>query len=250
MSIKHLSPETLSQRRLEAVRARLDGLTVAATARRTGLSAPTVSAAWKAFCQGGWKAVPVSERGRPQGKAAQLTAEMRQALWHLVQRPSPASEPGWSSAALAAEAGAVQGEALPRRSVEHWWQAQGLKTAPWPLSDWARERSSRGRWYRQTVAPVWRRLPRAGQRWQGGVRRVPHPQRVLYQLYFHGPRGRLWMRCFTCPPRAEDYLAVFRVLAGQAPAGLVFHGADLAASPEIQAWLAEQHEFYVLTLRG
>ena len=231
---------------MKAVRLRLDGLTVAAVAQQTGLSAPTVSAAWKAFRGGGWAAVPVRERGRHKGQASSVTPTVQQALWRFVHQPPPAGEPGWTSAALAEKAGAEQGASLTQRGIEHWWHDEGLKTQPWPLEAWAGERSPRGRWFRQSVKPVWGRLPRATQRWQGGVRRVLHQQQAVYQLYFHGPRGRLWMRCFTRPPLADDYLAAFRALAGHAPAGLIFHGAAMAASPEIQAWLAGQHAFWLL----
>lgn len=233
---------------MQAVRLRLDGATVAEAVSRTGLSAPTVSAAWKAFCQGGWQAVPVGERGRPAGRGPGLTPEARRALWQTLARPAPEAAPGWSSTALASEVSAEQKIRLARRSVEHWWEAEGLKPAAWPLEDWITERSAQGRWFRHAVMPVWQRLPRAGQRWQGGARRVPHPQRAVYQLYFHGPRRQLWMRCFDAPPVVDDYLSAFAALAAQGmPTGLVFHGADLAASPEIQAWLAEQQDFYVFS---
>lgn len=231
---------------MQAVRLRLDGLTVAAVAQQAGLSAPTVSAAWKAFREGGWAAVPVRERGRHKGQASSVTPPVQQALWRLLHQPPPAGEPGWTSATLAEKAGAEPDTALTQRGVEHWWQEQGLKKQPWPLEEWAEQRSPRGRWYRQSVQPVWQQLPRAKQRWQGGVRHVEHPQRALYQLYFYGPRGRLWMRCFTHPPVADDYLAAFRALAMKAPSGLIFHGADMAASPEIQAWLTGQHAFWLL----
>jgi transposase len=248
LTTKHFSPEAINERRVKAVRLRLDGLTVAAVAQQTGLSAPTVSAAWKAFREGGWAAVPVRERGRHKGQAPSVTPPVQQALWHLVHQLPPEGEPGWTSAALAERAGAALGVALTQRSVEHWWQEQGLKTQPWPLEEWAEERSPRGRWYRQAIKPIWSQLPRASQRWQGDVRRILPPHRAVYQLYFHGPRGRLWMRCFTRPPLASDYITAFKALAGHVPAGLIFHGADMTASPEIQAWLAEQHEFYVFTL--
>lgn len=235
---------------MQAVKLRLDGATVAETAGRTGLSAPTVSAAWKAFCQGGWDAVPVSERGRPAGRGPSLTPEVRRALWQTLARPAPKATPGWSSTALAAEVSAEKKVKLSRRSVEHWWEAEGVKPAAWPLESWAGERSARGRWFRHTVMPVWRGFTRADQRWQGGVRRVPHQQRAVYQLYAYGPRRQLWMRCFDGPPVAQDYLAMFRALAENAPAGLIFHGAQLSASPEIQTWLAEQREFYLFRLRA
>ncbi len=48
-----MSPEALNEQRKKAVRLRLDGHTVAVVSQRTGLSAPTVSAAWKAFREGG-----------------------------------------------------------------------------------------------------------------------------------------------------------------------------------------------------
>ncbi|WP_079551639.1 helix-turn-helix domain-containing protein [Vreelandella subglaciescola] len=248
MSSKHFSPEAISERRFHAVRLRLDGVTVAETARKTGLSAPTVSAAWKAFREGGWAAVPVRERGRHKGQATSVTLPVQQALWHLVHQLPTEGAPGWTSAVLAEKASDGQDVALTQRGVEHWWQEQGLKTQPWPLEEWAGERSPRGRWYRQIIQPVWRRLPRASQRWQGGVRCVFSSQRKVYQLYFHGPRGRLWMRCFTRPPLASDYIAAFEALAGRAPAGFVFHGADMAASPEIQAWLARQPAFWLLSV--
>jgi sulfate adenylyltransferase subunit 2 len=56
--------EALNARREKAVRLRLSGATVEEAARRTGLSAPTVIAAFKAYRAGGWTAVPVGPRGR------------------------------------------------------------------------------------------------------------------------------------------------------------------------------------------
>jgi len=54
----------LNERRIEAVRLRLSGVSVAETANRTKLSEPTVISALKAYRDGGWPAVPVAPRGR------------------------------------------------------------------------------------------------------------------------------------------------------------------------------------------
>src|ERR1051326_4745474 len=54
----------LNERRIEAVRLRLSGMSVAEIATRTRLSEPTVNAALKAYKEGGWPAVPVAPRGR------------------------------------------------------------------------------------------------------------------------------------------------------------------------------------------
>jgi len=63
------SIDELNAARRQAVERRLDGETVKATAAATGLSAPTVTAALKAYREGGWEAVPVGPRGRPRGAA-------------------------------------------------------------------------------------------------------------------------------------------------------------------------------------
>jgi transposase len=245
-SIKHLSPEILNERRMQAVKLRLDGFSVALVSQKTGLSAPTVSAAWKAFRDGGWVAVPVGPRGRLKGQANVLDASVQQWLWDMLYSVPASEQPGWSSAALSVLLYDELRLELTQRAVEHWWQNEGLKHEPWPLTALAKKRSPRGRWYRQAVAPLLARLEEASQRWQGGVRRVEHPLGSVYQLYFHGSRGRLWMRCFRHPPLAEDYLAALQALSGKRPVALVFHGAWFSASPEVTAWLAQQMNFWLV----
>lgn len=231
---------------MQAVRRRLDGCTVADTARETGLSAPTVSAAWKAFRDGGWAAVPIQRRGRHKGQATQLDAATRQQLWALLHQAPSGDQPGWSSAAVATEIQSKTGRTISQRGIEHAWQQSGLKIAPWLAAARERPRSPQGRWYHQAVKPIWDQLPQASQRWAGGARCITHNGSRTYQLYFHGARGRLWMRCFTRPPVANDYLAALQALAGNTSAGLVFHGAVLDASPAINNWLAGQQHFWLI----
>src|SRR6266581_201339 len=61
---RNIRVEDLNERRLNAVRLRLSGLSTAETALRSGLSQTTVIAAVKAYQNGGWSAVPVAARGR------------------------------------------------------------------------------------------------------------------------------------------------------------------------------------------
>lgn len=260
MAIKHLSPELLNERRKQAVKLRLDGHTVAVASQQTGLSAPTVSAAWKAFLEGGWAAVPVKPRGRLKGQANVLGADVQALLWQaLYQEPQDSllhAAPGWGSADLAEWLSTHHGVVLSQRAIEHWWEAQGLKHKPWKLtcltnshltnSRLATQRSQEGRWFRSAVAPVFTKLKDADQRWQGGVRRVAHSSGAVYQIYLHGPRGRLLMRCFKKPPEAQDYLAVFDALNSSGAAALVFHGALFSASPEVTDWLARQPAFWLV----
>ena len=243
---KHLSPEELNERRVKAVQLRLDGLTVVDVRELTGLSAPTVSAAWKAFREGGWAAVPVQPRGRHKGQANVLAAPLKATLWQALYELPPEGEPGWSSAALAQRVENMHTQPLTQRAVEHWWQDEQLKIDAWALAPLSKERSVRGRWYRRAVLPVLERAKRAANRWQGGVRHLPLPGGAVYQLYFHGPRGRLWMRCFSRPPVAQDYLTSLKALAANGPAALIFHGAVLSAAPELTAWLAAQRDFWLV----
>ncbi|TLF48575.1 hypothetical protein FEI13_12685 [Halomonas urmiana] len=244
----------LNARRLEAVRLRLDGHTVAAVATRTGLSAPTVSAAWKAFRQGGWEAVPVRQRGRRPGQATSLGDREQGVLWRrLAEQPEP-PRPCWSSQDLADALRAETQQEVSPRAIEHWLEAQGLKPSPLSLEGLARKRSIAGRWVRQQVQPVLEQVNKAGGAiWQGGVRVAGPATSVAslprrYQLYLHGKRGALYTRCLPAPPKADDYLALLTRLAERGPVALIFHGADFQASPEIQRWLANHPDFHLINV--
>jgi len=251
MSAKHLSPESVSERRLEAVRLRLDGLTVAEAAQRTGLSAPTVSAAWKAFREGGWEAVPVRQRGRKTGQGERLDEAAQAALTALLALNAEAPDPAWSSRALST-ALASEGHRVSPRTVDHWLAAQGLKPQPMEFEALTRKRSTAGRWYRQRVLPVLELVREAGgEAWQGGVRMATPQVReasvaLPYQLYLHGKRGALYTRCLPEPPKADDYLALFQRLAERGPVALIFHGAYFDASPEIGRWLEQNPNMHLV----
>ncbi len=258
MKAKHLSPDNLNERRLQAVRLRLDGHTVAEVATRTGLSAPTVSAAWRAFREGGWEAVPVRPRGRKVGQAARLDAAAQHVLDECLRSHPETAEPAWSSRALS-EALKEAGHGVSPRAIDHWLEARDLKPEPMALEALERKRGQVGRWYRQQVAPVFDEVDKAGgSLWQGGVRiarplqretEEATPEPPQYQLYLHGKRGVLYSRVLTAPPMVDDYLALFQRLLDQAegkPVALVFHGAWFQAVPKIGRWLEWNPSFRLL----
>jgi sulfate adenylyltransferase subunit 2 len=88
---RNITVEALNERRLSAVRLRIDGISVAETARQTGLSQPTVIGAFKAYQQGGWGAVPVAARGR--GVKKQPAAKNIKHFSDGVGASTPASDP-------------------------------------------------------------------------------------------------------------------------------------------------------------
>lgn len=255
MTTKHLSPEIISERRLQAVRLRLNGHTVEQACHQTGLSAPTVSAAWKAFKEGGWQAVPLRPRGRKHGQTGQLDEAAQRLLVALLSALPPFPQPAWSSRMLA-KALKDEGHSVSPRGIDHWLEAHDLKPPPLALEHFASKRGPMARWYRQQVQPLLEKTHKAqGAIWQGGVRVAGLNERVAdapgrFQLYLHGKRGALYTRCFTSPPVADDYLALFeRLLAKpQRSALLIFHGAWFQASPSIQAWLVEAPEFHLLNV--
>ncbi|SFU65076.1 helix-turn-helix domain-containing protein [Halomonas korlensis] len=245
-------PDNLNKRRHEAVRLRLDGHTVAETSQRTGLSAPTVSAAWKAFREGGWESVDVRQRGRRTGQTPRLGEAEQRVLRQCLADWPPSPQPGWSSRELVERLAVATGQKVSTRAIEHWLAAQGLKPAPVRLEGLERKRSAAGRWYRQQVLPVLEQIKQAnGTHWQGGVRVAPQAHDdapCRYQLYLHGKRGALLTRCFTEPPNAGYYLTLFERLATAGPVALVFHGAFFRASSEVQAWLSEHPHFHLLSV--
>ena len=248
MPIKDFSPEVLTKRRLEAVRLRLDGHTVAEAAARTGLSPPTVSAAWKAFREGGWEAVPLRPRGRKTGQTSVLATEQQERLLKQLSTQPSLPSPGWTRQLLAdALPKGGDGDASPR-AIDHWMTQHDLKPAPLALASLAKRRGQVGRWYRQQVVPSQNQVQKAnGMLWQGGVR-IARTAPPRYQLYLHGKRGLLHTRVLTASPLAGDYLALFERLLAQAggkPVALVFHGAWFQAAPEIGEWL-ERHPLFRL----
>jgi len=70
---RSVTVSVLNGRRVNAVKFRLRGLSVAETAIKTGLSQPTVTKALKAYHAGGWSAVPVGPRGRGITKKSSTT---------------------------------------------------------------------------------------------------------------------------------------------------------------------------------
>ena len=132
-NIKSLSPNNaddveaalgeLNQRRRRAVELRLSGHSLAHTRAETGLSAPTIIAAYKAFLAGGWPAIAVKGRGRAAGVGRALSPAVERTLQHEAGEALPATGL-WTPAAVrrrAEELGGVRiGERTAQRYLERW----------------------------------------------------------------------------------------------------------------------------------
>ena len=96
---RNVTVEALNERRLNAVKLRLSGHSIAVTAAKTGLSQPTVIRAYKAYQSGGWSAVPVGPRGRGiKRRALDQDSQPQNVNINQFKSKSPSSSPVRDSA--------------------------------------------------------------------------------------------------------------------------------------------------------
>ncbi len=229
MARKHFSPEAVNHRRREAVRLRLDGLTVAQAAERAGVSAPTVTAAFAAFKHGGWPAVDVGRRGRPRKAQSQAGPGMGEDMGAALQAELRES-PGccWDVERLS--------EALEQRTGARP-DARAIRRQ---LSDWGLV-PRRGEMPRGKTGPIGKCLDWANAHdatvLVGALRNVPGDAPVAggYQLTAQDARGRLWFALYAEPPRAQDYVAFWQTVAERlgSPLAIVTRGIAVQ-SPALQ----------------
>jgi transposase len=86
---RRLPLAVLNERRRRAVKLRERGMTLREVAAEVELSVPTVMAAHRAYCAGGWAAVKVAERGRKPGEGRQLSAEQEGQIRRLICEKTP-----------------------------------------------------------------------------------------------------------------------------------------------------------------
>ncbi len=211
---------------------RLEGCSLQQIRSETGLSAPTVIAAHKAFLAGGWNAVAVRGRGRQQGEGRALSGEQEQALRRLVLKQPPESgEPGlplWQRDALSAcvqrELGLPLGERTLTRYLERW----GLRLCS--LQE-AADAPQQQAWLHETLPQLVRqaRQQQAALYWCGELRVVADGAGTATRLLVASSlRGSLqWL---PWPTKAasvhEDFLLRLQRAAG-GPVLALLHGLDL-----------------------
>jgi transposase len=86
---RKLSEAVLNERRRRAVKMRLGGATIAATAKLCEIGKRTVWAATKAYECGGWSAVIIQHGHRPRGTGRLLTLEQEREVQRLIRDHVP-----------------------------------------------------------------------------------------------------------------------------------------------------------------
>jgi sulfate adenylyltransferase subunit 2 len=230
-----LGTQDLNARRRQAVTLRLEGQKLAAVTANTGLSAPTVIAAVKAYRQGGWSGVDVKPgRGRPPKDKEGLPAYTLAALWKVLPL-------------LPEDAGLPTHSLWTRQALFDWLQQQ----------DCPRSMGSVGRFCAQIGIDPETDVPPPAERTcnlltlHTSERYLPAPDgRRLGVLCTRTARGQLRWLAFEAPLQVRYFLAFLERLLplSAGPIELRWPGAArMLRDPELGAWLATQAPRLTLT---
>jgi sulfate adenylyltransferase subunit 2 len=219
-----LSNDELNARRRQAVLLRLQGEKLASVAGATGLSAPTIISAVKAYRESGWEAVDVQpRRGRPPKEDQGVPAELVERLLAAMREATP-PQGLWT-----------------RQAVADWLLASGLKRSAGVI---ARLCASLG--LGDSDAET---LPESQR--EGDLLRVHGAEKYLSDaatptgaLFVKMPRGKLLWLGFAPPLQAGPYLEFLsQLVPDRGRVELRMPGAArLMRVPELREWLAAHEE--------
>ena len=243
---------TLSQlnaQRRRAVQLRVDGHSLARVREETGLSVPTIIGAFRAFTEGGWHAVDVGTRGRPQGTGRALTQaqEAELALLALYGAPEAAGLPAalWSADVVRDGAQQRFGVELHPRAVARCLARWGLTLVA--LRDAAGRSSSGAQWLQSQQAAV-RTAASPRTWWCGGLPSPAAAGTSRGLLVAVDARGQIaWLPVASLSLQAAyiDFLGRLQSQTPQ-PVAAWLHGLDLRRATQLNDWIAMQPRLQVV----
>ena len=232
--------DNLNRRRRRAVELRLAGRPLLAIRAETGLSAPTIIAAHKAFMSGGWAAVPAPGRGRIAGTGRALTPSQEAELRDAVTSGVPADAPLWNAATVRAEALRRFGVDVTERTVQRVLARWGLVPERWSdaLAAAAVCQPAAVDWSRDILPAVVKRAhaERALLLWCADARAPGGVTRLLVAQTLRGAPA--WLPA-TESNNAATYVDFLQRVhnAWPGPLAVLMHGVSLAAGP-LADWIA------------
>lgn len=240
----------INERRLRAVELRLAGETLKSIASSTGLSVPTIIAAYKAYLAKGWTAVPTRARGREIGEGRVLDAGEEVELLELLTRATPDSLELpfllWQMEALQALVQQRHGQALAARTASHYLTRWGL-SAPKPAQRIAQAGPAVRRWYAATYPEIRRRTREQGGEihWVDDISlRLPGSGRRIGLVRCVSNRGRLRWSAYEGGLRAPHLIDFFSRLMLEAGCKVfvLFEGMHWQRAATFSSWLNERPE--------
>lgn len=191
-------PSPSSDAKVKAVKLRLAGQTLAAVAKQTGLSTPTISALVKAYEAGGWDSVTTRAAGRPKGgskSGKQTMADLKAKF--LAAKPRTV----WGSLEIA--------EWLTHQVAKQFGDRPTSEAA-------ANERAAMRR------LGDWGLLPPDVLNQAGHF----YPQPNLAVLWARGPKGEVYLQVCPLPIIEDDYLRLVQAMLTHHPKGFALRFAD------------------------
>ena len=236
------SPHSEGARRLRAVEMRLAGRSLAEVREQTGLSAPTIIGACKAFRQGGWSAIAARPAGRPMGANRALAAADEAALGTLMLHAAPPQLGQlWTASAVTALARQRFGARSEGRSLARLLGRAGLVLPT--LAERAAQEPELEAWQRATLRPLRAAERKAGEFVWCGELSVQGARLLMAQTL----RGRLAWLPLHAPCRISSWLDFLDRLMATVPKirGVLLHGIDVAR-PELRSWTAAYSSILLL----
>ena len=249
MNGKRTSPDQLNKLRREAVRLRLEKHTLKEISVLTGLTRPTIIAAYKRFVSGGWAAIETAQRGSPKGtKATKIAAKglsdtsTSALLDELLASPTAgeASKPFlWSLQTLAQWLEQRTGQTFSPRTVARYASQWGFSQ---PARAATADIKAARTWVEANHPKTLERLQdRRNKLLLAGITAIKpegHDTKG-HMIYARDLRGKtLWLT----RPRPIDATDIENFLERltstySAPITLLFKGPSLAGYADIQRWL-------------
>ena len=241
----------LNAQRRRAVQLRVDGHSLSQVKDATGLSVPTIIGAFKAFTEGGWHAVDVGARGRPQGvgRALSQAQEAELALLALYGAPEDAGQPCalWSADAVQACARDRFGLDMHPRAVARCLARWGLTLVA--LRDAAERSPAQAQWLSEQPAPA--RAAGAPRTWWCGALPAPatsaaaSARGLLVAVDARGQIAWLPVASLSLQDAWIDFLRRLQAQASQ-PVVAWLHGLALGRAAQLNDWIATQPRLRVL----
>ena len=241
----------LNAQRRRAVQLRVDGHSLTRVREETGLSVPTIIGAFKAFTHGGWHAVDVGARGRPQGtgRALTLDQESELALLALYGPPEAAglAAPLWSADAVADCAQRRFGVDLHPRAAARCLARWGLTLVA--LRDAADRSPATAQWL-AAQAPATRANGATRTWWCGGLAAPAAASAGTSRglLVAVDARGQIAWLPVASLSLQDAYVDFLGRLQAQTSSAVVawLHGLDLRRAAVLNDWIATQPRLQVV----
>jgi sulfate adenylyltransferase subunit 2 len=238
----------LNQQRQLAVKLRLDGLILTDITRQSGLSAPTIISAHKAYLAGGWNAVNIKPRGRPTGDRL-LSQDQQNVLRELllISRPENTDPKThlWSYS-LANEWLKQQGHKITNRSASTYMKRWNYYSSH-PLDLLKKSATEETlNWIANEYKVIVEQALSDGKK----VYWVGVSPKNGYML-FHGHNSRkkfFWMTGLNTDKTADTCIDFFNRLLLESDSGVVIilNDIDITRVSSIQQWFRDQSDNCVL----